>query len=337
MKFQNISGTFQVYCVIPLIKTALHVVNLKAFAVHTPPSVTYNYGLIRKVCWGIHTAIPKLRQLLLHVSFDMGPAVGIDLGTCYSCIGTFQNGMVEIIPNSYGKRVTPSYVAFNGKERLLGESAFMQSAYNPENTVYEVKRFIGRNFEDASVQGDAALLPFKIVKENDKIKVEIHYHNKTKKFLPEEISSFVLSHMKQFAEKHLETEVNNAVITVPAYFNNTQRQATKDAGEIAGFNVMRIINEPTAAAIAYGLGKITDMTEARNVLVFDLGGGTFDVSILNMEHDDENLIDVQAVDGDTHLGGADLMRLVKPWLLTRWNVGKLPVLKIIQLTCNWLS
>jgi heat shock protein 1/8 len=207
------------------------------------------------------------------VTHTMGPAVRIDLGTCFSCIGSFQNGMVEIIPNSYGKRVTPSYVAFNGKERLLGESAFMQSAYNLENTVYEVKRLIGRNFEDTVVQSDAALLPFKIVKENDKIKIEVQYHGETKKFLPEEIASFVLSHLKQFAENHLETEVNNAVITVPAYFNNTQRQATKDAGEIAGFNVLRIINEPTAAAIAYGLDKIADMKEAQNVLVFDLGVG----------------------------------------------------------------
>ena len=236
----------------------------------------------------------------------MAPAIGIDLGTCYSCVGAFQNGMVEIIPNSYGKRVTPSCVAFRGDDRLLGDSASDQTAFNPENTVYEVKRFIGRDFEDETVKSDAALLPFKVVSEEGKIKVQVQYRGEQRSFLPEEISSFVLSHMKKMAEAYLETEVKDAVITVPAYFNNTQRQATKDAGEIAGLNVLRIINEPTAAAIAYGLDKIADMRTPRHVLVFDLGGGTFDVSLLKMYNDGEdNEIEVLAVGGDTHLGGAD--------------------------------
>ena len=237
----------------------------------------------------------------------MAPAIGIDLGTCYSCVGTFRDGAVEIIPNSYGKRVSPSYVAFRGDERLLGESALDQAAYNSENTVYEVKRLIGRSFEDTTVKDDIQRFPFKVLKEGDRIKIQVEHHGEQKMFLPEEISSFVLSHMKQIAESHLqtETEVRDAVITVPAYFNNTQRQATKDAGEIAGFNVTRIINEPTAAAIAYAYGNMSGMTDTKNVLVFDLGGGTFDVSLLSMQQDDESEIEVLAVDGDTHLGGAD--------------------------------
>ena len=234
----------------------------------------------------------------------MGPAIGIDLGTCYSCVGTFKDGSVEIIPNSYGKRVSPSYVAFRGNERLLGESALDQAAYNSENTVFEVKRLIGRNFEDESVQGDIKNFPFKVVKEGERIKIQVEHRGEQKTFFPEEISSFVLSHMKDIAESHLETKVEDAVITVPAYFNQDQRQATKDAGEIAGLNVIRIINEPTAAAIAYGLGNFSQMKKAKNVLVFDLGGGTFDVSLLNMQ-EDEGEIEVLAVDGDAHLGGVD--------------------------------
>ena len=236
----------------------------------------------------------------------MAPAIGIDLGTSYTCVGAFQNGMVEIIPNSYGRRVTPSYVAFSRDERLLGDSAFNQAVFNPENTVFEVKRLIGRDYNDETVKADAALFPFKVIEEDGRIKVQVQYHGEEKSFLPEEISAFILSHMKQIAETHLETEVKDAVITVPAYFNNTQRQATKDAGEIAGLNVLRIINEPTAAAIAYGLDKITDMKEAQNILVFDLGGGTFDVSLLRMQNDGEDSeVEVLAVDGDTHFGGAD--------------------------------
>ena len=173
----------------------------------------------------------------------MAPAIGIDLGTCYSCVGAFQNGAVEIIPNSYGRRVTPSFVGFHGSERLLGQSAFNQAVFNPQNTVYEVKRLIGRDFEDESVREDVANLPFSVVKEDGKITIKVQFKGKEKKFLPEEISAFVLVHMKQIAETHLETEVTDAVITVPAYFKNTQRQATKDAAEIAGLNVMPL---PTA-------------------------------------------------------------------------------------------
>ena len=235
----------------------------------------------------------------------MAPAIGIDLGTCFSCVGTFRDGAVEIIPNSYGKRVSPSYVAFRGDERLLGESALDQAAYNSENTVYEVKRLIGRSFEDTDVKEDIQRFPFVVLEEGDRIKIQVEHRGEQNTFLPEEISSFVLGHMKQIAESHLQTEVKDAVITVPAYFNNTQRQATKDAGEIAGFNVTRIINEPTAAAIAYAYGNMSGMTDAKNVLVFDLGGGTFDVSLLSMQQDDESEIEVLAVDGDTHLGGAD--------------------------------
>ena len=238
----------------------------------------------------------------------MGPAIGIDLGTCYSCVGTFKDGAVEIIPNSYGKRVSPSYVAFRGNERLLGESALDQAAYNSENTVFEAKRLIGRNFEDETVQADIRNFPFKVVKEGERIKIQMEHHGgKRKTFFPEEISSFVLSHMKDIAERHLESKVEDAVITVPAYFNQAQRQATKDAGEIAGLNVLRIINEPTAAAIAYGLTSFSQMEKAKNVLVFDLGGGTFDVSLLSMQHEieDEGEIEVLAVDGNAHLGGVD--------------------------------
>ena len=234
----------------------------------------------------------------------MAPVVGIDLGTCYSCVGTFREGAVEIIPNGYGKRVSPSYVAFRGGERLLGESALDQAAYNSENTVYEVKRLIGRNFEDATVKEDIQRFPFKVIKEGERIKIQVEHHGEQKTFLPEEISSFVLSHMKQIAESHLQAEVRDAVITVPAYFNNTQRLATKDAGKIAGFNVTRIINEPTAAAIAYAYG-VSGMYDAKNILVFDLGGGTFDVSLLSIQQNDESEVEVLAVDGDTHLGGAD--------------------------------
>ena len=239
--------------------------------------------------------------------FIMAPAIGIDLGTCFSCVGTFRDGAVEIIPNSYGKRVSPSYVAFRGDERLLGESALDQAAYNSENTVYEVKRLIGRSFEDTDVREDIQRFPFVVLEEGDRIKIQVEHRGEQNTFLPEEISSFVLGHMKQIAESHLQTEVKDAVITVPAYFNNTQRQATKDAGEIAGFNVTRIINEPTAAAIAYAYGNISGMTAAKIVLVFDLGGGTFDVSLLSMQQDDESEIEAEvlAVDGDTHLGGAD--------------------------------
>lgn len=228
------------------------------------------------------------------------PAVGIDLGTTYSCVGIMKNNNVEIIANDQGNRTTPSYVAFTETERLIGEAAKNQAAMNPKNTVFDAKRLIGREFKDATVQSDIKLWPFKVVAEGNKPMIEVDYQGQPKRFSAEEISSMVLVKMKQTAEAYLGETCKNAVVTVPAYFNDQQRQATKDAGAIAGLNVMRIINEPTAAAIAYGLGKKTkgEMT----VLIFDLGGGTFDVSLLSI---DEGVFEVKATAGDTHLGGED--------------------------------
>ena len=228
-------------------------------------------------------------------------AIGIDLGTTYSCVGVFQHGQVEIIANDQGNRTTPSYVSFNDSERLVGDGAKQQVAKDPVNTIYDAKRLIGRKFDDEVVQNDIKQWPFKVVSDNGKPKVQAEYKGETKTFAPEEISSMVLSKMKEVAEDYLGHKVSGAVITVPAYFNDSQRQATKDAGAIAGLNVLRIVNEPTAAAIAYGLNKNT--TSDRNILVFDLGGGTFDVSVLCIA--DGSLFEVKSTAGDTHLGGED--------------------------------
>ena len=231
-----------------------------------------------------------------------GASVGIDLGTTYSCVGVWQNGRVEIIANDQGNRTTPSYVAFNDDERLIGDAAKNQVAMNASNTVFDAKRLIGRKFNDASVQSDKKHFPFTVIenKANGKPTIQVNHKGDVKKFSPEEISSMVLTKMKEVSEAYLGRDVKNAVITVPAYFNDSQRQATKDAGAIAGLNVLRIINEPTAAAIAYGLDK-TGLPE-KNVLIFDLGGGTFDVSILSMEN---GVFEVKSTAGDTHLGGED--------------------------------
>ena len=228
-------------------------------------------------------------------------AIGIDLGTTYSCVGIWQNGQVEIIANDHGNKTTPSCVAFNENELLIGEATIGQAAINPNNTIFDIKRFIGRKFNDPIVQKDIKLWPFKVEEgPHGKPLLIAEHKGEVKKFHPEQISAMVLAKMKETAETYVGKSIKNAVITVPAYFNDTQRQATKDAGAIAGLNVLRIINEPTAAAIAYGLDIKEEV--ARNVLIFDLGGGTFDVSLLTIE---DGIFEVKATAGDTHLGGED--------------------------------
>ena len=236
--------------------------------------------------------------------------IGIDLGTTYSCVGVFKNGRVEIIANDQGNRITPSYVAWTDEgERLIGDAAKNQATVNPENTIFDVKRLIGRKFSDKSVQSDKKLVPYNIVSKDDKPFVEVLINGDKRVFSPEEVSAMILTKMKDIAEAYLGKEIKHAVVTVPAYFNDAQRQATKDAGTISGMSVQRIINEPTAAAIAYGLDK---KGGEKNILVFDLGGGTFDVTLLTI---DNGVFEVLATNGDTHLGGEDFDQRVMQYFI----------------------
>ena len=227
--------------------------------------------------------------------------IGIDLGTTYSAVGIWQNDRVEIIANDQGNRTTPSYVAFTEDERLIGDAAKNQANSNPTNTIYDAKRLIGRDYSDKQVQQEIKTLGYEVIDTKGQPRIQVEYKNETKTYSPEEISSMILVKMKEIAESYLGEKVTDAVITVPAYFNDRQRQATKDAGHIAGLNVQRIINEPTAAAIAYGLDK-TQSKKETTVLIFDMGGGTFDVSILSL---DEGVFEVKSTAGDTHCGGED--------------------------------
>eukprot|EP01084_Bolivina_argentea_P243251 407828_1 len=243
--------------------------------------------------------------------------IGIDLGTTYSCVGTWKNNSVEIIPNDMGERTTPSYVSFSDTERLVGTSAKNQAARNAENTIFDMKRLIGKKFDEPTVQQLQSRLPFKIVRESQgRAAVEVEYKMERKRFFPEEISSMILSYMRNIAEAYMGQTVNNCVITVPAYFNDKQRQATKDAGRIAGLNVLRIINEPTAAAIAYGMDHKTYGEDELNVIIFDIGGGTTDVSLLSI---DDGVFEVKATAGDSYLGGEDFDNILVNHFVKEFN------------------
>ncbi|KAL2829791.1 heat shock protein 70 family [Aspergillus cavernicola] len=247
------------------------------------------------------------------VQDSYGTVIGIDLGTTYSCVGVMQNGKVEILVNDQGNRITPSYVAFTDEERLVGDAAKNQYAANPKRTIFDIKRMIGRKYDDKDVQRDAKNYPFKVVNKDGKPNVRVDVNQTPKTLSPEEVSAMVLGKMKDIAEGYLGKKVTHAVVTVPAYFNDAQRQATKDAGIIAGLNVLRVVNEPTAAAIAYGLDK---MGKERQVIVYDLGGGTFDVSLLSI---DDGVFEVLATAGDTHLGGEDFDHRVMDYFVKQYN------------------
>jgi heat shock protein 1/8 len=245
------------------------------------------------------------------------PCIGIDLGTTYSCIGIYKNGTVEIIANEHGNRTIPSYVSFTDEERYIGEDAKNMSSQNPQNTVYDAKRLIGRKFSEKTVQNDISQFPFKVIPDDsDRPLISVNYLEETHTFYPEQISAMILEKIKLQAEKYLGVPVLDAVVTVPAYFNDAQRQATKDAGKLAGLNILRIINEPTAAAIAYGLNE----TRERNILVYDLGGGTLDVTILTI---DNGIFEVKSTSGDTHLGGEDFDHAMRDYILINFAEKKI--------------
>lgn len=247
---------------------------------------------------------------------NYGTVIGIDLGTTYSCVGVMKKGKVEILVNDQGNRITPSYVAFTDDERLVGDAAKNQAAANPKRTIFDIKRLIGRKYDDKDVQGDIKNFSFDVVKKDGKPSVKVEVNGSPKILSPEEISAMILGKMKEVAESYLGNKVTHAVVTVPAYFNDNQRQATKDAGTIAGLNVLRIVNEPTAAAIAYGLDKNDG---ERQIIVYDLGGGTFDVSLLSI---DRGVFEVLATAGDTHLGGEDFDQRVIAYLTEKYNKEK---------------
>jgi len=263
-----------------------------------------------KFCYAITVALAALAGNALAQDDPLGTVIGIDLGTTYSCVGVFQNGRVEIIPNDQGNRITPSYVSWDpAGERLIGDAAKNQATVNPEQTVFDVKRLIGRKYGDKTVQADKKLLPFKIIAKDEKPFVQVDVKGELKAFAPEEISAMILSKMRTVAEGFMGKDIMHAVVTVPAYFNDAQRQATKDAGTISGMTVQRIINEPTAAAIAYGMDK---KGGEKNILVFDLGGGTFDVTLLTI---DNGVFEVLATNGDTYLGGDDFDQRVMQYFI----------------------
>jgi heat shock 70kDa protein 1/2/6/8 len=260
--------------------------------------------------------LSKFTQTASMSGFE-GDSLGIDLGTTYSCIGVWLNGCVEIVPNDQGNRTTPSYVAFNSSDCLVGDSAKNQVAINATNTVFDAKRLIGRMFHDENVEAKMKNWPFSVVRGDDgKPRILVQLKGEEKAFSPEEISSMVLTKMKEIAELYVGKEVKNAVITVPAYFNDDQRHATQHAASMAGLNCMRIINEPTAAAMAYGLDQIAEKKEKQNVLIFNLGGGTFDVSLLCIE---DGIIEVKAIGGDSHLGGEDFDNRMVEYFLEEYK------------------
>ncbi|KAF6819303.1 78 kDa glucose-regulated protein-like protein 2 [Colletotrichum musicola] len=279
----------------------------------TRNSMALGFGLLAWMCL-LFSPLAFVQTAQAQDTENYGTVIGIDLGTTYSCAAAYRKGSVEIFVNDQGNRITPSYVAFTEEERLVGDAAKNQAAANPYNTIFDVKRLIGQKFSDKAVQSDIKHFPYKVIEKDGKPVIEVEVAGAPKRFTPEEISAMILGKMKEVAEAYLGKKVTHAVVTVPAYFNDNQRQATKDAGIIAGLTVLRIVNEPTAAAIAYGLDK-TDAPE-RQIIVYDLGGGTFDVSLLSI---DQGVFEVLATAGDTHLGGEDFDQRVINFFAKSYN------------------